>query len=166
MKKLLVAGMMVVMASSVNAWMYDGDNYIGLNAHYGSGKIDSESISSQTIGIEMGRNFSPNWYGAFLTEYATYDISQSNIIDEKGLNGFNIAGKLGYRPSKHTLVYGTIGVALQDESNGVLFGGGFRWNIFNNAGFFIEGRRQSVTSNDKNYNATYGLLGINLFLNY
>jgi hypothetical protein len=164
--KIISAFAATMIASSANAWMYDGENYIGINAQYGAGSIESEVIVSQAVGLELGRNFSPDWYGAVVLEYSTYDIKQSSTIDEKGLNGLDVCGKIGYRPTKSTLVYGLAGIAIQKESNGVLFSGGLRWNIFQNAGFFIEGRSMSVTSNGKNYTSVYGLGGINLFLNF
>lgn len=165
-KKVLAAAIVSIMTTGASAWMYDGKNYIGLNAQYGAGNIKSETLEVHTVGLELGRDFSPDWYGALLTEYSTYNIKQSTTIDEKGLNGLSVCGKIGYMPTSSTLLYGLAGIALQKESNGVLFGGGFRWNVFQNAGFFIEGRSSSVTSNGKNYTATYGVGGINLFLNF
>jgi opacity protein-like surface antigen len=157
---------MLVITTQADAWIYDGENYIGFNAQYGEGVINSETLTVQSLGVEIGRNFSPDWYGAFLAEYATYNITDSTAIDEKGLNGANVCAKIGYRPIESTLLYGLVGVSFQENSSGVLFGAGLRWDAFRNAGFFIEGRSQSVTSNEKNYTANYGLCGVNLFLNF
>lgn len=151
-----------MITTSANAWLIDGEDYIGLNSYLSEGKIDSKTFTTQAIGIEIGRNFTQDWYAGLTAEYIVYNINNSTF-NEKALNGIDVLAKIGYKPTSSTTLYGLSGVA---EQGGIIFGGGFRWDMFENAGVFVEGRKSTVTANEKNYKATHALGGISLFLRY
>jgi hypothetical protein len=159
----------LLLVTSANAWLLDGDNYVMLNAGFSSGVIEEEVITSQGIGLEFGRNLSPDWYSSLLLEYAVHNIETSDQNIEIGLKASTVALKTGYKPTRTTLVYGLIGITGESSEYGPIFGGGLRWDIAEHFSIFGEYRRISVTSSEGVNNAYViksGTGGIQLYFRY
>lgn len=168
--KLIVSGIAsLLLTTGANAWLLDGDNYTMLNAGFSAGTIEGEAITSQGIGLELGRNLSPDWYASFLAEYAVYNITTNDKNIDIGLKATTIALKAGYRPMKTTLIYGLIGLSGKVNTFGPVFGGGLRWDIADHLSLFGEYRRTSVSSSvgvNNAYVISSGVVGVQLYFRY
>ena len=170
--KKLVAGVLLsmILGTSANAWLIDGEDYILLNGGAGLGKIKDETISSQFVAFELGRNFTRDWYGSLVAEYSVYSIETDNNSNLTfGTRSGSIALKVGFRPTKHTLVYALGGMAGDEKLFGPVFGAGYRWDVFRNLGIFTEISRTSIASSsvtDDSYVVNSGRIGLQLFLRY
>lgn len=166
--KMLIAGAALsLMASNANAWLLDGSNYVMGNAGFSSGTIKENTISSQNIGLEIGKNFSEDWYSALFFEYSVYAIEDEYY--DIGLRAGTAAIKVGYRPTSSTLIYAMGGLSGEVSSFGPTLGAGARWEVLSQVALYAEYRRTSVSTKegvDNTYVINAGHAGIQLYFRY
>ncbi len=111
-KKIIVStALSLCLVSSADAWLLDGENYVLMNGSAGVGTISSSAIASQVLGLEFGRNISKDWFASGIIDYGVYTIDS---VDSEtlniGLKAGTIGMRVGYRPTKSTLIYGLGGL--------------------------------------------------------
>jgi hypothetical protein len=169
-KKLTVSAIAsLLLVTNADAWLLDGDNYTMLNAGFSAGSIDGSVITSQNIGLELGRNLSPEWYASLLMDYASYNIETESDDIRIGLRAATVALKTGYRPTETTLIYGMLGLAGKKDTFGPVFAGGLRWEAAEHFSLFGEYRRISVSSSSgvsNSYVINSAMVGLQLYFRY
>ena len=146
-KKILLCGIAsLVLTTSANAWLIDGDNYAGININVGAGKAEESTVFSQSVGIEFGRQMSPNFYGGIVAKYNIFSLKDTTLTRNKfiGTAAGVLEFKGGYTFTKSFMLYATGGYAQGNGLNSAVLGGGARYAFNRSSAFFVEYKQYNV----------------------